>query len=142
MILALTGFRRYSDERYIHSYLDTWKSLYTCSSARSFLHVRVGDAPGADSFVVRWCQRNRVSHNVFYADWDNDGKSAGPHRNERMLLGQGDHVAGPTWLLVAFPRTDGVKISVPGSGTWGCVIRAFELGIKVEIPQYERPDKQ
>lgn len=41
-----------------------------------------------------------------------------------------------------FPRTDGVSIRVPGSGTWGCTIRAFELGIKVEIPAYTRSGEQ
>lgn len=134
MILGVTGWRFYKDAAFIRSYLSTWKALYECSSM-AFLHVRVGDADGADAITRRWCRDNAISHHVFRADWS-QGKIAGPRRNERTLLGTGDPVSGPTGLLAGFPRNDGGYVTVPGSGTWGCIIRAFELGIKVEIPPY------
>jgi hypothetical protein len=141
MILAVTGYREYADVRFIRSYLGTWKSMYLCSSM-TFLHVRVGDAEGADDITVKWCEDNDVSHHKFKAKRFASGAlmpGEGPARNHRMLLGIGDPVSGPTSLLVGFPRTDGVRITVPGSGTWGCMIKAFELGIKVEVPPYAGP---
>lgn len=138
MILAVTGYRDYADEEFIRSYLNTWKSLYHCSSF-AFLHLRVGDASGADAMARKWCLDNEISHHVFAADRFAGGAlkpGAGPARNRRMLLGIGDPVSGSTGTLVGFPRTDRVRITVPGSGTWGCMIKAYELGIKVEIPAY------
>lgn len=136
MILAVTGYRYYKDQGFIWNHLSMLKPVYE-SSAMGFLHIRVGDADGADRMVRKWCEANSVSHHVFYANWGL-GTRAGPQRNERMLLGQGDPITGPTNLLLAFPRTDGVRIRIPGSGTWGCTIRASELGIGVEIPPYTR----
>lgn len=138
MILAVTGFRDHADERFVRSQLlGIWIGSYP-------LHVRVGDAQGADAFTVRWCEDNGVSHHVFKAQRFASGAlvpGEGPARNRRMLLGIGDHVTGPTNVLIAFPRTDRVPIKVPGSGTWGCLIKAAELGIRVEIPPYRKADK-
>lgn len=137
MILAVTGYRAYADVAFIRSHMDSWKAMYQYVG---FLHVRVGDADGADAMVRDWCRDNGVSHHVFRAQRFESGAlvpGEGPARNRRMLLGIGDHVAGPTNLLVAFPRTDRVRITVPGSGTFNAIIKAFELGIKVEIPPYK-----
>lgn len=130
MIIAVTGYRGHRDGAFIRGQLGNFLGPFP-------LHIRVGDAMGADFFVLKWCEQNAVSHKVFRARWEELGRSAGPERNERMLRGQGDTVRqGPTELVLVFPRTDGVKIAVPGSGTWGCAIRAFQLGIRVEIPAY------
>lgn len=138
MIVAVTGWREYTDEAFIRRHLEPWRTF--CLGAGRILHVRVGDAPGADAMVLRWCleHRDQVSCRVFRANWDKYGKRAGPVRNEQMLRGIGDMVLGPTNVLLAFPRTDGARIEVPGSGTLGCVIKAFELGIKVEIVFYRK----
>lgn len=132
MIIAATGYRGHRDGAFVRRALWATQEKFGVP-----LHVRVGDAMGADRFVLQWCEQNAVSHKVFRARWAELGKAAGPERNERMLQGQGDIVRqGPTELVLGFPRTDGMKITVPGSGTWGCLIRAAELGIRVEIPPY------
>lgn len=137
MIIAVTGYRGYTDEAFIRGVLMKYNSGRMCS-AFGPLHVRVGDATGADSFVRKWCRDNGVSHHVFRADWTSEGRMAGPTRNRRMMLGIGDPVNGETDVLVAFPRTDGKAITIPGSGTWGAVIKAAQMGIKVEIPPYRK----
>lgn len=136
MILAVTGWRHYTDASFIRSYLNTWKDKYPFSSM-AFLHVRVGDADGADAITQAWCMSNSVSHHVFHVDWS-QGKQGDPQRNARMLRGDGDHVQGPMNMLVGFPRTDGGRITVPGSETWGCMIMATEMGIRLDVPPYKR----
>jgi len=135
MIIAVTGWRGYTDAAFIRNQLMIYNSLRACSM-HGPLHVRVGDALGADAITLRWCLENKVSHHVFYADWGNSQLRAGPQRNRRMLRGDGDRVAGRTGLLMAFPRPGGPAIRVPGSGTWGCCIEAYQQGIRVEIPAY------
>ncbi len=133
MIIAVTGYRDYRDGTFIRNTLRGIQERFGVP-----LHIRVGDAWGADEITRMWCQANRVSFMRFIADWDGLGKQAGPERNTRMLLGTGDPVTGPTDLLLGFPRTDGTPIRVPGSGTWGCIIRAYELRIPVEIPAHRK----
>lgn len=130
MIIAVTGWRGHTDGAFIRSQLTLWQGPYP-------LHIRVGDAHGADWFTLKWCEDNAVSHHVFRAHWE-IGMAAGPQRNARMLQGDGDHVPGPTQLLLGFPRTDGARIEVPGSGTWGCLIMATQMGIRVQIPPYKK----
>lgn len=142
MIIAVTAFRDYRDAGFIRSTLGSW--LLWCQERCEHMHVRVGDAPGGDAITYDWCRQHSLSYDigykVFRADWDRYGRGkgspAGPIRNKQMLTGEGDPVAGYADLLLGFPRTDGARITVPGSGTWGCVIMAAELGIKVEIPPY------
>lgn len=136
MILAVTGWRGYTDGAFIRKSLHRLNGW--CGQNRQTLHVRVGDALGADALVLAWCIENGISHHVFYAEWEQRGVRGGPERNRRMLLGSGDRVQGVTDLLMAFPRPDGLPIRVPGSGTWGCCIEAFRQGIRVDIPAYQR----
>jgi hypothetical protein len=62
---------------------------------------------------------------------------AGPQRNREMLQGKGDPYKGPTDLLLGFPNPN-ARSTVPGSGTWGCMMEATLMGIRVEIPPYIR----
>lgn len=138
MIIAVTGYRDYRDGQFIRQSLREVQMRFGVQ-----IHWRVGDALGADEIVRMWLQANGKPYQRFIADWEGLGKAAGPERNERMLLGLGDPFhPQPADLLLGFPRTDGVKIKVPGSGTWGCLIRASELGIRVEIPPYKPSGEQ
>ncbi len=139
MVIAVTGWRHYTDGAFIRHQMDLVQAL--CMAKGEPLHVRVGDADGADAFVRHWCvcqARLGVTYQMFVAYWDRLEHRAGPERNERMLIGLNDFVTGPTQLLLAFPRTDGKPLRSPGSGTIGCLIRAYELGINVNIPAYRR----
>lgn len=136
MIIAVTGWRDYTDAGFINANMDYY--AYDVHLVPSQMHVRVGDARGGDAIVLRWCKERGISHQRFDADWKLYGRRAGPIRNNWMLMGIGDKVYPgiPADLLLAFPRTDGVRDTVPGSGTWGCCIEAAVLGIEVRIPPH------
>jgi hypothetical protein len=135
MIIAVTGWRHWTDSVFIQVSLRQTCERFGVPQGVP-LHVRIGDAEGADEVVREWCTFHSVSHKVFAADWGRHGKAAGPIRNRQMLEGEGDLVTGPTELLLAFPGRHR-PVKVPGSGSWGCCIEAALMGIRVEIPPYK-----
>ena len=54
---------------------------------------------------MRWAADAGVPADVYEADWDNEGKSAGYRRNERMLEETDAHI------LVAFPENEGTPLA-------------------------------
>lgn len=91
--------------------------------------ILVGDAPGADKLVREWaCYRGKHLR-VFYALWSIHGKSAGPRRNEDMVVSAVRLAAvGNSVQVVAFPG---------GRGTQDCVRRARKVGLEVlEVPRH------
>lgn len=79
-----------------------------------------GAAPGADSIAEAWAQERGIVSVAFPADWDRQGRAAGPLRNRAMIAeGHPDAVA-------AFP--------LPGSvGTEDTIALAREAGIPVIV---------
>lgn len=75
-----------------------------------------GGAKGADSLADRWAVVNWTGLEVYPADWNKYGKSAGYIRNKQML------VEGKPDLVVAFPG---------GKGTAMMVKIAREAGVEV-----------
>lgn len=75
-----------------------------------------GGARGADKLARQWAEKNGVERHTFYANWDRDGKAAGPIRNQRMLE------VGKPALVIAFPG---------GRGTEDMICRAENAGVPV-----------
>lgn len=75
-----------------------------------------GEARGADRLARDWAEANEVAVRGFKADWQRDGRGAGPKRNQRMLT-----EAKPT-LGIAFPG---------GRGTADMVARLKRAGVPV-----------
>lgn len=75
-----------------------------------------GDARGADRLAEEWAIRHGVPVKAYPADWERDGRAAGPIRNQRMLD------EGKPDLVVAFPG---------GAGTADLVRRAKAAGVEV-----------
>src|SRR5215472_17801457 len=46
--------------------------------------VLTGDARGADRLGYRWAWKHAITHQLFRADWERFGKSAGVRRNHQM----------------------------------------------------------
>lgn len=96
---------------------------------QSFLQVHVGDCPsGVDAEVLEWFP-DAIVHR---ADWDREGRAAGPLRNQRMLAAAREAAdelnAGMS--VRAFPlqaRRDSSR------GTWNCVELAVILGLQVVV---------
>lgn len=75
-----------------------------------------GDAPGADQAAGNWGLSVGVEVIPFPAHWTEEGRSAGPRRNQRMLD------EGAPDLIVAFPG---------GAGTEDMVSRGIKAGVAV-----------
>jgi hypothetical protein len=71
------------------------------------LRVIEGGARGADSLAKLWCGHNGVECLTVKADWNGNGKRAGPIRNQEMLD------MGPIGV-VAFPGGRGTADMVGG----------------------------
>lgn len=77
--------------------------LYVCMRDDVVIH---GGARGADSFAHFWSNVNNVSQEVYRADWNKYGKSAGYIRNKQMLdEGKPDYV-------IAFPGGKGTAMMI------------------------------
>lgn len=145
MILAVSGWREWTDDTFVHRQLDQiWGSDLIFGARAVPLQVRVGDARGVDAIVRNFTAgTDGALLTVYTADWEREGKSAGGHRNRRMLLGEDafDPSHGkPADLLLAFPEP-GKVFSSRGSGTWNCVGQAHYRGIEVRIPAYRVSDE-
>lgn len=145
MIVAFSGWRGWTDAPFIHAQIDKILAQQTMFGQPAVpLHIRVGDASGVDAIVRAWVFGiDAAVVTVYEANWDLEGKSAGPHRNRRMLLGEEvfDPAFGkPADLLVAFPQPN-KPYGYKSAGTWNCIGQAHFRGIEVHIPAY-RPSAE
>lgn len=97
MRLLVCGGREYDDTNYAHGYLDSLHALH------GFTLLISGGARGADRIGEAWAKSREVPVEVYPADWQRLGKSAGHIRNAVMLRdGQPD-------MVVAFPGGRGTE---------------------------------
>lgn len=75
-----------------------------------------GAARGADTMAGQWALRRGIACVAYEADWEREGRAAGPIRNKRMLD------EGMPDLVVAFPG---------GRGTANMIRQARERGFEV-----------
>lgn len=75
-----------------------------------------GNAKGADEFAGEWAKSRNIPLEIYKADWDKYGKSAGAIRNTKMLK------EGCPDQVVAFPG---------GAGTQNMVLQAQKAGLSV-----------
>ena len=109
-ILLVCGGRHWRNQRL------TYKVLNRAREAFNVGLIVSGGAPGADKLASDWADAHRVPKQVFTANWEKLGRSAGPHRNQRMLD------EGRPDMAIAFPG---------GSGTADMVRRCKERGLLV-----------
>lgn len=106
MRVLVTGGRHYAGSDCVWAALDALKPD----------EVIFGDAQGADALALAWCKKRKVPYQCFEADWTEQGPSAGPARNQRMIdMGKPD-------LVLAFPGHQ---------GTHDCIRRAEFAKIEV-----------
>jgi hypothetical protein len=65
--------------------------------------IAVGDATGADALAAAYAEQRGIPFRVFVADWQGQGKTAGPLRNRRML-----EESLPS-AVIAFPGSKGTR---------------------------------
>ena len=94
-----------------------WLNLDRIHAEKPFTHFMQGGARGADAIARDWAiTKPGIEMYICKANWDKDGKAAGPIRNARMLEWKPD-------LVVAFPG---------GRGTADMVRQAKTAGIPVK----------
>jgi len=116
--VLVTGSREFQNWAMLSEALDkVW--LTAPSSGMIVIH---GDARGADKLADHWAvQRANTSVVRVPADWNNDGRAAGPIRNARMLE------LGPD-LVLAFFQSGAKNI-----GTANMVKLAQNAGVEVVV---------
>lgn len=98
MRLLVCGGRDYNDEFIL------WSVLGHLEGSGGVDELIVGDCPtGADAMARNWAVGRGHVPTVFSADWEKQGKAAGPIRNQRMLD------EGKPDLVLAFPGGRGTE---------------------------------
>lgn len=96
MRVLVCGGRDYTNKDAVYDAL-------TFLSVHEDLHIIAGGARGADAFGAQWALDHDMPLNVYNADWETHGKSAGPIRNQQMLD------EGKPDLVLAFPGGRGTN---------------------------------
>jgi|TARA_R100001530_G_scaffold136032_1_gene114948 predicted polyphosphate/ATP-dependent NAD kinase len=78
---------------------------------RPITKVITGGAKGVDTVAIKWAKQNQIPLMVYEADWNKNGKAAGPIRNARMLACE------TIDLVVAFPGGKGTEDMVHKAST-------------------------
>ena len=76
MQLIIAGSRSFHDDQRLCQTLAPERPRIT--------QVLTGGARGADQLGYRWAWKHQVTHQLFRADWERFGKSAGVRRNYQM----------------------------------------------------------
>lgn len=92
MRILVCGGRRYANQEKF----DLAMKPFTL--AKLVIH---GGAEGADTMADKWASDHVIPKQRFVADWNKYGQSAGPIRNELMLI-----EGKPDWVI-AFPGGNG-----------------------------------
>lgn len=108
--IIVCGGRDFADGSYV------WNRLGEIDDSEGIAAVAHGGATGADSEAGAWARQSRKPVQVYQARWRQEGKAAGPLRNQRML----DDFKPDA--VVAFPG---------GRGTADMVRRACDAGVRV-----------
>jgi len=116
MRILVCGGRDYDDSRAV------WRALDRIKSRGDLALIIHGDARGADRLADHYAETEGIPVLRFPADWERDGKAAGPMRNQRML-DEG--------------RPDGVIAFPGGRGTADMIARAERAGVRVWRPEAE-----
>ena len=114
--VIVCGGRSYDDRSAVYAALDR---LHVDTPLVRLIH---GAATGADTLAHEWAVERGIMDEAFPANWEKNGRAAGPIRNKAMII------LGKPHLVVAFPG---------GHGTADMVRRARAAGIEVWKPLEE-----
>lgn len=108
--IIVAGGRDFKDTERLYKILDKFLSNI------KDLQLVTGDCPtGADDMVRYYADEKEIDLAVFNADWEKDGKAAGPIRNSKMA--QYGHALIAFWDMES-PGTDSMikqarKVGIP-----------------------------
>jgi YspA, cpYpsA-related SLOG family len=128
MRVLVCGSRTFSDQEVIMTVLDGILEQSDVLMGHPMTVIE-GGASGADEFAGDWAEYEvgLVFHERYPADWQRDGRAAGPIRNQRMLdVGKPDVV----WAFVDRPLAE-------SQGTADMVRRARKAGIPTYVVEVQ-----
>lgn len=108
--VIVCGGRDYFDRRRLYAVLDM---AHEANPFEALIH---GNAKGADQLADDWAAYRHVKTLTFTPLWEENGRKAGPIRNQKMLD------EGKPHLVIAFPG---------GRGTADMIRRAEAAGVPV-----------
>ena len=79
MRVIVCGGREFADSEHV------WRVLGDLDDIHGIEAIAHGGATGADSEAGEWAARMRNPVTVYRARWKQEGRAAGPRRNQRML---------------------------------------------------------
>lgn len=109
MRVLVCGGRDFRDRDLAYTTLDNLHFI------EPITHIIQGGASGADFLAFRWAENHFIPSTEYRADWNANGRAAGPIRNQRMID------EGKPDFVVAFRG---------GRGTADMLRRAKAAGIK------------
>jgi len=114
--VIVAGGRNFTDYEKVKSVLDEFRKN------NDDIEIVCGCAKGADSLGDRYAKEHNIPVKYFPADWDANGRAAGPIRNSEMLK-----YAGKDGYLVAFwdGKSRGTKDIVSKAEKNGMAIKIF-----------------
>jgi hypothetical protein len=80
-IVLVSGSRTFTDSK---RFADEFKH-FQAQLPSPIQKLVVGDCRGADSLAVQYAQKHQIPYQIYQANWETEGKTAGPHRNRRMV---------------------------------------------------------
>lgn len=92
--LLICGGREYQDYPHLHQKIDQFRKYIKDNFGQDLGSIIHGGAKGADTLAGKYALDNQLKHQVFPAQWDLHGKSAGPKRNAEMLAQDPHYVIG------------------------------------------------
>ncbi len=116
MRIIIAGSRTFSDYPRLKKIMDK------LTSKLEKVLIMSGHAKGADQLGERWANERYHTYEIYHADWDKLGKSAGPIRNSEMIAADPD-------VVVAF--YDGKS-----PGTKDLITKARLKGIKTIVVRF------
>jgi hypothetical protein len=119
--ILVTGSRDLKDKRLVETTLNSvLDSLILAKGSNGFdITLIHGGAKGADTLAAEWAAGLAITRERYNANWNAEGKAAGPLRNQRMVDKGAD-------VCVAF-LAEGSK------GTADCLRRAEKAGIPTVV---------
>jgi len=115
--LAIVGSRRIP-ETYSYSEFERSIDVYLKEKCYILQKIISGGCSGIDEFAEIYAGQRGVEMQIFQADWEKYGRSAGPKRN-KLIVENSSH-------MIAFP-------SSASRGTWDSIRKAKDRGVPVEI---------
>lgn len=111
--LAIIGSRNFTDKTFFNNKISEWIAKYGKPN-----RIISGGAKGADSLAADYAKARHIELIIYFPDWLQYGKSAGPIRNT-LIINHCTHV-------LAFPSKNGV-------GTQDSLQKAEKLGKNITV---------